>query len=74
MSMWDIDQPNPISGRRSRRPERRSRKARKEVTEKDLANTSTTLVKTAGDFMLAGAGIAVIGGLGGALISGLAKK
>ena len=71
--MWDLEPVHPISGERMRKI-RKHKGKRREVTESDLSSSSERLLKTTSDFMLAGAGIAVISGLGSQVISAVSKK
>lgn len=70
MAMWDIEQPNPISGRRKSRKQRKTRRA----PEKQMTSGVNDIVKTASDFTMGAMGIAVMSNLGSQVISGLSNK
>lgn len=70
MAMWDIEQPNPISGKKKTRKQRKARRA----PEKEMTSGVNDIVKTASDFTIGAMGIAVMSNMGSSVISALAKK
>ena len=69
-NLWDIEQPHPLSGRRTKRKSRKSQRA----PEEHMTSGVNQLMKTTSDFTMGAMGIAVISNLGSQVISGLAKK
>ena len=71
-NLWDIEQPHPLSGRKTRKG-KKQRKA-KRAPEEQMSSGVNQLMKTTSDFTMGAMGIAVMSNLGSQAISGLAKK
>lgn len=71
-NIWDLDTaPHPVHGRR--KAKKTQRKAKK-APEQDMVSGTNDMVKTAGNFMTAAMGMAVMSNMGGTVISALTKK
>jgi len=69
-NLWDIEQPHPLSGKRTKRQTRKARRA----PEEHMTSGVNQLMKTTSDFTMGAMGIAIISNLGSQVISSVGKK